>query len=175
MSQLVTGVYGLKDAPRARRLRLNEIPKGLGGRPMWADPCLHIWYNCDCIEAVLSTHVDDIKGCGQPELVHKLLLQLESKVGKLKMQQHELVSCIRRVRVQKRSVCHRSTTSNSDRLLDIPKEASDTGMCDRNLASAYVSLLGGLGWLINMRCDIAVYTGSAQRVQSHRRSGTHRN
>ena len=41
---LCKGVYGLKDAPRAWRIKLDQILRGLGSNPMKSDPCLYMWH-----------------------------------------------------------------------------------------------------------------------------------
>ena len=62
---LCKGVYGLKDAPRAWRIKLDQILRGLGSNPMKSDPCLYMWHDKSGeLLAIASTHVDDLKLTG---------------------------------------------------------------------------------------------------------------
>eukprot|EP00972_Heterocapsa_arctica_P017798 2629345-Heterocapsa_arctica.AAC.1 len=50
------------------------------------------------------------------------------------------------------------------RIIEIDKSVRPESLCSTAHAAAFGSLLGGIGWLINTRLDIAVYTSALQRV-----------
>ena len=46
----------------------------------------------------------------------------------------------------------------------VPTEKKDEELCTETEQSAYQSLLGGIGWLVNTRMDVAVYIAALQRA-----------
>jgi hypothetical protein len=84
---MLKAVYGLKDAPRAWRIRLDRALQELGGRPLHSDTALYVWHDNDGkMLLLLSTHVDDKKGAGE-QPTKKLVKQgLEKLFGKVKEQ-----------------------------------------------------------------------------------------
>jgi hypothetical protein len=167
--KLIKGVYGLKDAPRAWRIKLDQVLRALGGHPLAVDPCVYIWFDGKRLTMALSAHVDDLKGCGMSEVVKQVLAGIEKAVGKLKMHFKDFEHC---------GIMHRSETTGERRgvylsqdhyirqlrIIEIDKSVRPESLCSSAHAAAFGSLLGGIGWLINTRLDIAVYTSALQRV-----------
>ena len=164
---LKKGVYGLKDAPRAWRLKIDQVLRELGGVPMKSEPCLYMWHNSKRqLTLICSTHVDDFKICGEKEAVTQLLQGLEKKVGKLKTAVREFEHC---------GIMHKQNDDMSinihqnhyvQQLSAIPttKEQDLEATCSPNDAAAYMSLLGGVAWVVNTRADVAIFVGALQRV-----------
>ena len=84
-------IYGLKDAPRAWRRKLDQVLRSFGAVPLYADNQVYVRHRRDqhgktqdppTLELILSTHVDDLKGAATKEIADKLLKHIESKVGK---------------------------------------------------------------------------------------------
>ena len=83
---LAKPVYGLKDAPRAWRIKLDIILKQLSAQPMKCDPSLYMWFDKQGkLTCLASTHVDDLKLCGDLPVVDFIIKNLEKEVGKLKI------------------------------------------------------------------------------------------
>ena len=81
--RLVKAAYGLNDAPRLWRLRLDQFLRSIGGVPSAHGECLYIFRNKNSkTEALLSTHVDDIKGCANKPWVARFVASLEKMFGK---------------------------------------------------------------------------------------------
>ena len=102
--EMVKGGFGLKDAPRMWRLRLDFELKKCGLKACQADGsiyCKHRWNNersaWDLVLSV-STHVDDLKGGGVDSEVQALVKQLTAAFGQGKLQLRALWSkaCARR-------------------------------------------------------------------------------
>ena len=75
---LIKGVYGLKDAPRAWRIKVDQILRSLDSNPMKSDPCLYMWHNKGGdLLAIASTHVDDLKLIGTEEQIALIIQGLE--------------------------------------------------------------------------------------------------
>ena len=64
--RLLKAAYGLNDAPRLWRLRLDQFIRSVGGIPSAHDECLYSFRDSSGrLCGNISTHVDDLKGAGQ--------------------------------------------------------------------------------------------------------------
>ena len=71
--KLLKGAYGLKDAPRLWKKKLDRILKDLKGVQSILDGCIWYWHDKDgSLAMILSTHVDDLKGGGKPGKIKSL-------------------------------------------------------------------------------------------------------
>ena len=88
-------IYGLKDAPRAWKKRLHQaLMQIIGCRCLRTDPSLYIIVAPDGkLQAIFSTHVDDLKIAGETITVEKLLKHLTSQFGTLKIQKDVFEHC----------------------------------------------------------------------------------
>ena len=173
--KLLKAAYGLRDAPRAWRIRLDAELKKLGGVPLLTDKSLYCFYTeKGCLEAFVSTHVDDIKGTGTEARTKDILLGLERSFGKLKTQVGSFQHCgLMHEETETGYVVHQSHYASQLRCIDT--SALDVSKPDQPLnpgfQSAYLSLLGGLSWLIQTRLDIAIYVVALQRAASKATTG----
>ena len=61
MLNMVKPVYGLKDAPKAWRLKLRQLLFKCGVQELANDPQVYLKHASGYIVCILSTHVDDLK------------------------------------------------------------------------------------------------------------------
>ena len=72
--KLLKAVYGLRDAPRAWRIRLDRELRKLGGQALPTDKSLYCFYDAHKrLEAIISAHVDDLKGTGESNRVKQII------------------------------------------------------------------------------------------------------
>ena len=175
--RLLKGAYGLKDAPKLWKRRLEKALKTLGGVQSMLETCIWLFFQKGDggkakLLCILSTHIDDLKGGGEDAFVKWLLEQLEALFGKLKTQHDEFEHC---------GIMHTQSASDAGgeivitqdhyvrELKPIPltkeQRVKDEEGCNDALHSAFLTLLGGVGWTLLTRSDIAVYTTALQRVQ----------
>ena len=82
---LIKGVHGLKDAPRAWRIKLDMLLKKIKAVSMQSDPCLYMWHDSrGKLLCIASTHVDVLKLAGNDDTVKWIITEMEKEVGKLK-------------------------------------------------------------------------------------------
>ena len=92
--KLIRAAYGLNDAPRLWRLRLDQHIRSVGGKVSAHDECVYFFYDkLGKLCGVLSTHVDDIKGCGSLEWRKEFLEGLEKTFGKCTIKTREFDHC----------------------------------------------------------------------------------
>ena len=173
--RLLKAAYGLRDAPRAWRIRLDTELRRLGGTVLLTDKSLYCFYGAKGeLEAILSTHVDDIKGAGTEVRTKAILLGLQNAFGKLKTQTDNFVHCgLMHEATKDGYVVHQTHYAAQLRCVDT--SALDITKLDKELepkyVSAYLSLLGGLSWLIQTRIDIAIYVVALQRAATKATTG----
>lgn len=116
----------------------------------------------------MSTHVDDLKGTGHIAVANKLLASLEAEFGKLKTAWNVFEHCgihhVRDVEADTLEV-HQNHYAQQLKLMDPTELAPPDATPLTTLGIAqYQSLLGGAGWLIQTRLDVAVYICALQRA-----------
>ena len=166
-------MWGLKDAPRAFGLRRDMTLTRYGARPTIRDP--HLWIKTfagpkgTIAVAMLSTHLDDVKG-GATEVERKELQGLlEEDFG------DDLKSSTGTFEFT--GVKHLQDANNKEifahqdhyvaELSVIPLDGVDDDseeLAQYDEACAFVSLLGGLSWLLITRADISAFVGYLQRL-----------
>ena len=172
---LLRPVYGLKDAPKMWKRKLNDTLLKLGGIPAPTDNSVYCFYKGSRLTAAIATHVDDIKGCGEVSVIKALLEGLTQAFGTLKTSFREFEHC---------GLIHRQTQLGVEisqdhyakQLRVVPLVGLDTANVDTLLTPAQIkmfqSILGGLSWLIQTRADLCIYVCHLQRV-AHRATTGH--
>eukprot|EP00971_Amphidinium_carterae_P351893 6492325-Amphidinium_carterae.1 len=166
--EMLKPVYGLKDAPRAWRLRLDVELRSLGGKPLLLDPSLYVWRTVDKkLRMIMSTHVDDLKGAGEEELAQHVCSKLSLVFGKLKIEQWHFEHCGITHTQDKETwavtLCQAHYVEQL-RVMKIPSLGSDSDALSVEDHHAFRSLLGAVSWLTQTRMDICVYVCALQRV-----------
>ena len=165
--RLLKPAYGLKDAPKAWRTRLDQALRSLGGRPLHTDGSLYVFFGPDKkLQLALSCHVDDLKGCGVAATESAVLRGLAAQFGELKVSRKEFDHCgIKYCQQTDKITLSQDHYAAQLRAIDTTAMGTDL---DRSLTPSeltqYQSLLGGLSWLIQTRTDIAIYVCALQRA-----------
>ena len=165
--RLLRPAYGLKDAPRAWKRRLDKILRELGGIPVPTDASLYAFYDSLTLVCLLATHVDDIKGAGTKAATKRILQGLTVAFGQLKTSFDKFEHC---------GLLHDtgpdgvkiSQEHHAAQLRPVPVVDMNTKLIDVMLTvkqtQAFQSVLGGLSWLVQTRGDICIYVVALQRV-----------
>ena len=91
---LKKGVYGLKDAPRAWRIKLDVLLKKLGASPLKSDPSIYAWHDKEKrLILVCSTHVDDLKLAVKEQALLKVINAVAEAVSKPKIERQAFEHC----------------------------------------------------------------------------------
>jgi hypothetical protein len=160
-------VYGLKDAPRAWRIKLDMTLRELGGRPLHSDGALYVWFKGKELSDLLSTHVDDLKGGGDSTEQARIKAGLEKRFGAVKELRGSFEHCgIMHEQGNDCVVLHQNHYVKQVHLLDMVgvSEADNNKALTTKQTASFLTVLGGLSWLIQTRMDIAVYVCALQRV-----------
>ena len=117
---------------------------------------------------MLSTHVDGIKGTGEQETIDFVLSILTKEFGKLKTVYDNFIHCgiAHETLDDGTLVLHQHEYAKQLILMDaLPLAAAKTDAFLTELQHAqYLSLLGGVSWLVQTRLDIPVYVCALQRA-----------
>ena len=184
---MVKPIYGLKDAPRAWRKKLDIILRSFGCKPLYADAQVYVKHSKSLaetpgrlrvetpsraetpqpkLELILSTHVDDLKGAASKAVALALLAHIETEVGKCTQEWTAFTHTGIEHKLTPDGVCC-NQAAYAQQLR--PLEASLwSGLEPESLApppliALYQSLLGGVAWMVLTRPDVAVYVQSLQR------------
>ena len=164
---MVKPIYGLKDAPRAWRKKLHMVLTEWKLNQLYADE--QIYYSHGeggKLNCILSTHVDDLKGGAPKETAMRLLKHLEESVGKCKQEWDSFIHTgIEHVRDKDGVYTHQTTYAKQLNQMDphLWDGKPDEEEVDEKIASLYLSLLGGVAWMVLTRVDMAVYVQALQR------------
>ena len=145
--------------------QVDRVLRSLGGNPLASDPAIYCFYSKGSLELILSTHVDDKKGGGTEAMKAYVRAGLEKAFGSLTVQESSFIHC---------GIMHEQTSDgikmHQQHYVKQLNSMDTTGINpDKPEAlnavqqSAYLSLLGGLSWLVQTRMDIAVYVCYLQR------------
>jgi Reverse transcriptase (RNA-dependent DNA polymerase) len=169
-------IYGLCDAPRAWRKRLDQLLKQTGGASLFTDQALYVWKNAaGNMTAVASTHVDDLKLAGEPPTIKIILEALATKFGTLKVQVDSFDHCgVRHIQHANGDITlDQEAYAKQLRLVDMSKinVTDENQKLDDETTRTFQSLLGGLSWLTQTRMDIAIYVQALQRASKNPKIG----
>ena len=167
--RLLKPAYGLKDAPKAWRLRLDQALRELDLHPVHTDGSIYTKHNDNRLVLIISTHVDDIKGAGVEAEFKLLISGLTKAFGDLKISHKNFEHC----GIKYSQDAEKIVMSQHHYALQLrPIDTSTLDVKDLNRVlnvqelSSYQSLLGGLSWLIQTRTDVAIYVCALQRASS---------
>ena len=156
--------YGLNDAPLAWQLCLHESLEISGGTQSLLDENLWFWKAGGQLQAVMTTHVDDIAVCGNSEFLEKEYAFLSGRFGKISVQQPPFNHCGSRYNKigSSFSIDHQEFIDNM-KVMDFKDLGDDQS---RPLTPAETStlrsILGGLLWITATRLDLVADVGVLQ-------------
>ena len=170
--RLLKAAYGLRDAPRAWRTRLDRALKALGAAQVVTDGGLYCLYDEKrTLILILSCHVDDLKIAATLKAYQRLKQKLEESFGKLTEQKaymSELEHCgLMHQQLADYSIrVHQNHYSKQLRNIAIPADLKDklAVLISGLLLQQYMSLLGAAAWLTQTRADVAIYITALQRA-----------
>ena len=171
--KLLKGAYGLKDAPKLWKKRLDKfLSVQCGGMQSMIDGCIWLWFENGKLIGCISTHIDDLKGCGIESWQKKLYELLVSEFGKVSQDYKKFEHC---------GIMHEqhddfTISITQDHYIKelkpivVPMEMrkKPEQIVDDALHAHFLALQGALGWCLNTRHDIAVYVGALQRHELRR-------
>ena len=188
---MIKAIYGLKDAPRAWRKKLHEVLTSCGMYPTISDPQVYLAHEAVSRKAltdvpkdtlakvglsegtrrrklkmILSTHVDDLKGGASKKNALALLNHLEASVGTCTQEWKTFTHTgIEHVQTDAGINTHQTTYAQQLQLIDATsiKSHPDEELVNETMHSLYMSLLGGLAWLVLTRVDLSVFVQALQR------------
>ena len=136
---------------------------------MHTDNALYVWFSDSKLVCMLSTHVDDVKGTGQDEVVTKILQHLTAKFGELKTSWNTFDHCGLKhernlnegtLKIHQGHYIAQLKLQEAGPLLSVP---ANTPLNVLQIAQC-LSLLGAVSWLTQTRLDVAVYVCALQRA-----------
>ena len=183
---MIKAVYGLKDAPRAWRKKLHEVLTSCGLYPTISDPQVYIAHHPRSaksdlapsqggadetharrkLKCIISTHVDDLKGGATRRDAEALLKHLNVSVGTCTQEWGTFTHTgIEHVQSKEGINTHQNTYAQQLQPIDITtvKDHPDEELATDAFHSLYMSLLGGIAWLVLTRVDISVFVQALQR------------
>ena len=128
-----------------------------------------MWFDEKGLVGILSTHIDDLKGCGTEKWQESLYEDLVKAFGKVTKEHTKFEHCgIMHVQNEDGSIEITQDHYISE-LKAIPltqEQKADVSVgADDTLHGQFLALQGALGWAANTRHDVAVYIGALQRNQ----------
>ncbi len=156
--------YGLNDAPLAWQLCLHETLRQSGGQQSSLDDCFWWWKDQHgALQAVLTTHVDDIAVAGTQGFMEKTYKMLCERFGKVALQRMPFTHC---------GCCYSRVPQGlkidqQEFVAAMKTQAiGDTKKEDRPLTkeetTQFRSVLGGLLWITATRLDLVSEVGVLQ-------------
>ena len=159
--------FGLRDAPRLWSLALQRVLHALGLTACQGDSQLFIKHKDSRLVLALSIHIDDLKITGIPSEQQILVKALEEKFDAMKIEQDNFEHLGVMHRLHDDGSRTLSQENYVKELRPIPEAElklmpSEDAVNDQ-INSQYMSLLGGLAWVVQTRPDIAVFISALQR------------
>ena len=166
--EMLKAIYGLKDAPRAWRKRLHLALVKLRAEQLRTDTNVYIWRASDGkLLAICSTHVDDLKFGGFPDLLDHLLKELSAQFGVLKICRDSFEHCGIMHELQSDGSYWLHQNHFAQRLQTVDMSAvpitTPKALLSPALVAVYMSALGSVAWLNQTRMDISIYVQALQR------------
>ena len=159
--------FGLRDAPRLWGLALQKALCSLGLTASQSDSQLYLKHSQSRLVLALSIHIDDLKITGIPSEQENLVKALEEKFDAMKIERdnfehlgvtHRLLDDGSRTLSQENYVKELRPIAEAEL-----KILSSQEFVNEQVKSQYMSLLGGLAWVVQTRPDIAVFISALQR------------
>jgi hypothetical protein len=156
--------YGLNDAPLAWQLCLHESLEISGGTQSLLDENLWFWKAGGRLQAVMTTHVDDIAVRGNSKFLEKEYAFLSGRFGKISVQQPPFNHCGSRYnKIGSSFPIDQQEFIDNMKVMDFKDLGDDQ---NRPLTPAKTStlrsILGGLLWITATRLDLVADVGVLQ-------------
>ena len=165
--ELLKPGFGLKDAPRRWNIALQKVLAKIGLQATCTDAQLFVKHVDGQLVLLISVHVDDLKLTGHSEQIKVALKQLEQAFYALKIERDAFEHLGLRHKLLgdgSRSVDQQAYVSE---LRPIPE--AELKLCGSEQIATdtqkqqFMSLVGGLAWVVQTRPDVAVFVAALQR------------
>ena len=159
--------FGLKDAPRLWSLALQKVLTKIGLKAVRVDSQLFVKHAEGRLVLLVSVHVDDLKMTGVPAQIKQALSLLEQAFDALKIERdcfehlglrHKLLEDGSRSVDQHSYVSELRPIPEAELKLLPAEQAASQGQTQQ-----FMSLVGGLAWVVQTRPDVAVFVAALQR------------
>ena len=159
--------FGLKDAPRLWNLALKRVLHKVGLVSTQVDPQLYVKHEAGKLILLVSVHVDDLKLTGLREQIRGCIKILESEFDALKLEydnfehlglKHSLHDDGSRGVSQQHYVQELRPIPEAELILRSLSES-----VSEDMKHLFMSLLGGVAWVVQTRPDVAVFVAALQR------------
>ena len=174
--EMVRPGFGLKDAPRIWAMRLDMAMRKLGYAACVSDSKIYCKWNrpgkVPAISAIVSAHVDDLKGATEPGEGERLLKALAAEFGELKIQRRKFEHTgIWHEQDADFSIrCSQDHYVKQLRLMPLDSAGEDhEEVTDTEAIASFWSLLGGVAWTAVTRGDVLVHIAHLQRQTAQRK------
>ena len=156
--------YGLNDAPLAWQLCLHKTLRQSGGQQSSLDDCFWWWKDhCGALQAVLTTHVDDIAVAGTKAFMDKTYKMLCDRFGKVVLQEMPFTHCgCRYSRVPQELKIDQQEFAAAMKMQVIEDTKNQDRLLTKEETTKFRSVLGGLLWITATRLDSVSEVGVLQ-------------
>jgi len=156
--------YGLNDAPLAWQLCLHESLRQSGGQQSSLDDCFWWWKDQQgALQAVLTTHVDDIAVAGTKEFMEKTYKMLCNRFGKVSLQEMPFTHCgCRYSRVPQGLKIDQQEFVAAMKTQNLEDTKKPERLLTKEETTLFRSVLGGLLWITATRLDLVSEVGVLQ-------------
>ena len=143
-----------------------RVPNGSTGETQRGCPSS---IHCKPLKLAATAHVDDLKCIGKEPASTKMIQVIEKAVGKVTLLKDNFEHCgIKHETTDTAVVMHQNHYANQLRpidetLLEQRKDDVEVSSFCIDLVTLFMSLLGGLAWLVLTRVDICIYVQCMQR------------
>ena len=159
--------FGLKDAPRLWLLALRKVLFKIGAVASQVDPQLFFIHSQGKLRVMLSVHVDDIKLCGEADVMKTVVEQLEAHFDSVKLEKDKFLHLGLQHSREADGTITVDQSHYIKELRSIPddhlKLMDKTALVNERDHHLFMSLLGGLAWVVQTRPDVAIFVGALQR------------
>ena len=158
--------FGLKDAPRLWNLALHQVLDQGGLKPVQTDKQLFVKHRNERLVLLMSVHVDDLKMTGETAEMESIIKLLTEHFDELKLEKDNFEHLGLRHELHadgSRSVNQEHYVSELAFINEEGCKSRPTELVDETMKSQYLSLLGGVAWVVQTRPDIAIFVSALQR------------
>lgn len=165
--ELLKPGFGLKDAPRLWNVALRRVLKQIGVDPISTDNQFYVKHDSQSsLILAISVHVDDLKMTGLLDEIARAQKILEENVDELKCEVDNFEHLgLQHYRHNNDTICV-TQEHYAKELRTIPEadlRINPQEVVSPEVGKLYMSLLGGVAWLVQTRLDICVFVAALQR------------
>ena len=159
--------FGLKDAPRLWGLALQKVLAKIGLKAVRVDSQLFVKHEAGKLVLLVSVHVDDLKMTGVSSQIKQALSLLEQAFDALKIER----DCFEHLGLRHKLLEDGSRSVDQQTYVSELRPIPEAGLkllpaeqtASQGQTQQFMSLVGGLAWVVQTRPDVAVFVAALQR------------